>query len=94
MLSRRLIKGLLISSSVGLSSITMANVVGSDHQNFNPAMTNKDFVTVFSADTLGQENYSLGLFYNYATNTLPYFDSNSENKDTEKTLNNALGQLK
>ena len=92
MLSRRLIKGLLISSSVGLSSITMANVVGSDHQNFNPAMTNKDFVTVFSADTLGQGNYSLGLFYNYATNTLPYFDSNGENKDTEKTLN-ALGTV-
>ena len=85
MLSSRILKYALVTSVTALSTIGAANVVGSDHQNFNPAMTNKDFVTVFSADTLGQGNYSLGLFYNYATNTLPYFDKDGENIDKENS---------
>lgn len=93
MLSSRILKYALVTSATALSTIGAANVVGSDHQNFNPAMTNKDFVTVFSADTLGQGNYSLGLFYNYATNTLPYFDKDGENIDKEKTLNNSLSTV-
>ena len=93
MLSRKSISRILILSSLGMSYNLSANVVGSDHQNFNPAMSNKDFVTVFSADTIGQGNFSLGLFYNFATNTLPYFDKNGQNIDQEKSLNNSLSTV-
>jgi outer membrane protein OmpA-like peptidoglycan-associated protein len=51
-----------------------ANVIGSDMQNFNPSTNGIDFVTVQSATTLEPGVLNLGLFFNYAANTLPYFD--------------------
>lgn len=51
----------------------LANVIGSDAQNFNPTTNGLDFVTVQSSETLEPGILNLGLFFNYALNTLPYF---------------------
>lgn len=67
-----------------------ANITGSDTQNFNPTFSGHDFVTVYSSKTLGAGNFSLGLFANYATNTLPYFLQQGEHNDTTKSYNDAL----
>jgi outer membrane protein OmpA-like peptidoglycan-associated protein len=51
-----------------------ANVVGIGAQNFNSIPSGLDFVTVHSAETLDPGIVNMGLFLNYAVNTLPYFD--------------------
>src|SRR5689334_533957 len=51
----------------------LANVVGSDAQNFNPITSGLDFVTVQSSETLDPGIFNLGLFVNYAKNPLPYY---------------------
>ena len=51
----------------------MANVVGSDAQNFNPTTNGIDYVTVQASETLKPGIFNFGLFGNYAVNTLPYF---------------------
>lgn len=56
-----------------------ANVIGTDAQNFNSISSGLDFVTVHSSETLARGVFNLGLFFNYAKNTLPYFDQGKEN---------------
>jgi outer membrane protein OmpA-like peptidoglycan-associated protein len=56
-----------------LGSISQANIVGSDLQNFAPITSGLDFVTVQSANTLEPGVINVGAFLNYAVNTLPYF---------------------
>lgn len=51
-----------------------ANVVGVDAQNFNPTTSGLDFVTVQSSKTLAPGVFNFGLFFNYAANTLPYYE--------------------
>lgn len=58
-----------------ISHPALANVVGSDAQNFNPTTSGLDFVTVQSSSTLEPGIFNLGLFTNYAKNSLPYYDS-------------------
>ena len=53
------------------------NVVGTDAQNFNPITSGLDFLTVHSSETLKPGYINLGLFFNHAVNTLPYFDTGS-----------------
>ena len=50
-----------------------ANVIGIDAQNFNPTSNGLDFVTVQSSETLEPGILNLGLFFNYAVNTLPNY---------------------
>jgi hypothetical protein len=50
-----------------------ANVVGADTQNFNPTNDGLDFVTVHSSETLTPGLLNLGVFLNYAVNTLPNY---------------------
>lgn len=57
------------------ASQAQANVVGPDAQNFNPTTSGLDFVTVQSSETLEPGIFNLGLFANYAVNTLPYFNN-------------------
>jgi len=52
-----------------------ANVVGIDAQNFNPTSNGLDFVTVQSSETLEPGIMNLGLFFNYAINTLPNYEN-------------------
>ena len=58
-----------------LSPNAHSNVVGVDAQNFNPTTSGLDFVTVHSSKTLAPGIFNFGLFFNYAANTLPYYEN-------------------
>ncbi len=74
----RLVAAVLVST---LSTpVVLANVVGSDMQNFNPTTSGLDFVTVQSSETLDPGFINFGLFFNYAVNTLPYFDGTPQGR--------------
>ena len=60
-------------SSLLLSMPAVANVIGTDTQNFNTTTDGLDFVTVQSSKTLEPGIINFGFFLNYAVNTLPYF---------------------
>lgn len=49
-----------------------ANICGTDFQNFNPTTNGLDFVTVQSSETLKPCVLNMGLFFNYAANSLSY----------------------
>ncbi len=58
-----------------MSLAAKANVVGTEYQNFAPTYSGLDFLTVESSETIKPCMCSLGLFFNYAKNTLTYSDS-------------------
>ena len=68
---------------VRFSNTSLANVVGSDIQNFNPITSGIDFVTVQSSETLDPGVVNFGLFLNYAINTLPNYERVSDQKRTK-----------
>lgn len=72
---------LAFAFSLPLTS-ALANVVGTDMQNFNTTTSGLDFVTVQSSETLKPGVINLGLFFNYAVNTLPYFDQTAAQNRT------------
>ena len=81
------ISGFVFLSGVILSPhVALANVVGPDAQNFNPTTSGLDFVTVQSSETLKPGIFNLGLFLNYAVNSLPYFDTNQSKTRFNDTL--------
>ena len=57
-----------------LSRLAFANVVGADTQNFNPTTNGLDFVTVHSSETLQPGLLNFGFFLNYAVNSLPNYE--------------------
>lgn len=61
--------------SLGTAELGLANIIGSDLQNFNATTSGLDFVTVQSSETLGPGIFNIGLFANYAVNTLPRYES-------------------
>ena len=62
-------------------SNAQANVVGADTHNFNPLVNGIDFVTVKSSETLDAGYVNMGLFVDFAVNTLPsYTDLNTGNR--------------
>jgi outer membrane protein OmpA-like peptidoglycan-associated protein len=63
-------KAILILSVFSLKSYS--NVCGTDYQAFNPTTNGLDFVTVHSSETLRPCVINMGLFFNYAVNTLTY----------------------
>jgi len=73
------------------SSVLRANVVGGDLQNFNPAPSGMDYVTVQSAETLEPGFVNVSAVINHAVNSLPYF----EEEDTQSRLraNDSLTML-
>lgn len=52
-----------------------ANFVGTDYQNFNPTYSVLDFTTVHTSEILPPCLCNLGVFLNYAQNTLTYSES-------------------
>jgi outer membrane protein OmpA-like peptidoglycan-associated protein len=69
---------LILGFSLGVSaSAGLANITGSDLQNFNATTNGLDFVTVQSSETLGKGIFNVGLFTNYAVNTLPRYEDAS-----------------
>lgn len=72
---------LIAVASAGLVPIVaLANVTGTDAQNFNPTTSGLDFVTVHSSETLKPGVINVGLFLNYAVNTLPYFENSPQGR--------------
>ena len=77
----------LVFAMVAWSSATIANVIGSDFQNFNPTSNGIDFVTVQSSETLAPGLINLSLFLNYSINPLPEFaDQDIERGDFRNSL--------
>ncbi len=67
---------LLFFSLVLSSALTpqaMANIVGNPVQNFNPTYSGKNFISVHSSETLTKGQFNLGLFFDYAIETLPVY---------------------
>lgn len=60
-----------------------ANVVGTDIQNFNPTTSGLDFVTVQSSETLDTGVVNVGLFLNYAVNTMPNYENQTSQSRTD-----------
>ena len=59
--------GLTLALSGSLTPAALANVTGSDTQNFNPTMSKPDFTTVHSSQTLPTGRFNFGFFLNQAT---------------------------
>ncbi len=68
-------KNLILISLFIFAYDAQANVVGNGAQNFNTISSGLDFVTVQSSETLKPGIVNLGLFFNDAINSLPYFES-------------------
>lgn len=64
----------LIAIVLLFSGSAFANVIGTEYQNFNPSISGTDFTTVHSSETAKQCMCNLGVFLNYAKNTLTYSD--------------------
>jgi outer membrane protein OmpA-like peptidoglycan-associated protein len=79
---------LMLSTTICYAPQTLANVVGGDLQNFNPAASGIDYVTVHSAETLEPGYANLGFMLNHAINSLPHFEDESQTGrlDTGDTL--------
>lgn len=56
-----------------------ANVISTGNQNFNPIPRGIAFLTVHSSETLKPGIFNLGLYFNNAVNSLPYFEDASQN---------------
>ncbi len=67
-------------ASFTATSRSQANVVGGDLQNFNAVPGGVDFVTVHSSETLEPGYLNLGLMINYAVNSLPYFEADTQSR--------------
>lgn len=63
---------LLVLVASTLVQNAYSNVIGTEYQNFSPTYSGLDFTTVESSETLRPCMCSLGLFFNYAKNTLTY----------------------
>ncbi len=68
---------LVLCFVLGFGFSASANVVGTHMQNFNPTTNGLDFVTVQSTKTLPPGEFNLGLWTNYAFNSLPFFKAPS-----------------
>ncbi len=69
---------LLAALSIGSASVSNANVVGNDTQNFSPVALQPDYVSVQSANSLASGEFHLGLYVNHARNTLPFAEDRVE----------------
>lgn len=68
-----------------------ANICGTDFQNFNPTTNGLDFVTVQSSETLKPCIINMGLFLNYAENSLTYSQSLNNLVKGQKRKDKILG---
>ncbi len=76
-------KILMLLSLAGIAEQGFANITGSDLQNFNATTNGIDFVTVQSSETLAPGVFNLGLFGNYAVNTLPRYEDETTGRNTK-----------
>lgn len=64
---------IFLATTMTVSNVAFANIVGNPIQNFNPTYSGKNFISVHSSETLGKGSYNLGLFFDYAMETLPVY---------------------
>lgn len=84
MIKQRLFPAVILGLSLlATAPRSHANVVGADTQNFNPTNDGLDFVTVHSSEVLLPGLLNMGVFLNYAHNSLP----NYENTTTQQRTN-------
>ncbi|NQZ01072.1 MAG: OmpA family protein [Bdellovibrionales bacterium] len=95
-----MLRGLSLIVLLFSFSSAKANVVGADTQNFNPTPDGLDFVTVQSSETLKPGIFNLGVFVNYAVNSLPNYEdvsngdrTNFRDSLTSSDLNLGVGIL-
>lgn len=62
-----------LATSLIFSNFASANIVGNPTQNFNPTYSGKNFMTVHSSETIERRFMNLGLFFDYAFDTLPAY---------------------
>lgn len=67
-------KKIIILASFFIYGSAIANVIGTEYQNFNPSISGTDFTSVHSSEPVKQCMCNLGVFLNYAKNTLTYSD--------------------
>ncbi len=70
-------KGILSLGLLMATQVASANVVGSAYQIFNPTYNGSGFVTVESSQTLKSGQFSLGIMFDYGSNSLPYITTES-----------------
>jgi len=58
-------------------SVSEANIVGADTQNFNPDYGHKDFVTVKSSATIPKAHLNFSFFADYSAGSLPVYPSDT-----------------
>jgi outer membrane protein OmpA-like peptidoglycan-associated protein len=78
--SSRFVFVLLLGISLKIPAV-LANVVGTDAQNFNTTTSGLDFVTVHSSETLLPGVFNIGLYANNAWNALPRFEGQPDYRD-------------
>lgn len=81
-----------VASFFCISASALGNVISQDTSNFNPTTNGIDFLTVQSSETLQPWYYNLGLFFNHAVNSLPYFDDGEVVQGIDK-YNDALTMM-
>lgn len=90
-------KTLLIALTTLFATPAFANVVGTHMQNFNPTTSGLDFVTVHSAKTLHSGQFNLSLYFDHATDSLPFYKaplvphSNNYDEPSDSITNAHLG---
>ncbi len=73
-------RNIILAFALLLALPAHANICGTDYQNFNPTTNGIDFVTVQSSQTIAPCIINLGLFLNYAANSLT-FTSGQKQRD-------------
>jgi outer membrane protein OmpA-like peptidoglycan-associated protein len=63
---------IIIILVLALTGTAQANVIGTAYQNFNPDISGTDFTTVHSSQPAKQCMCNLGVFFDWAKNTLSY----------------------
>lgn len=84
------LRRLVYTAGFLFSSTSFANVCGTDFQNFNPTTNGLDFVTVQSSETLKPCTINMGLFFNYAKNTLTYTKSSTNLQKGDEAKDSVL----
>ncbi|WP_413288159.1 OmpA family protein [Bdellovibrio sp. HCB337] len=86
------LKLLFALSGLLLPASALANICGTDYQNFNPTTNGLDFVTVQSSETLKPCIANMGVFFNYAADSLTYSQSlNATYENGQKSRDRILG---
>lgn len=74
-----------------MCTTALANIEGSPTQNFNPVYGGRDFTTVHSSSTVKKYHLNVGLFLDYALETLPVYPSVINPDIDDKVLFATLG---